>query len=133
MHTLLPLTESATNPGGARGGECKHITRFLRKVNTCATSTDCKVSPQDALASGNTESCYSITEDTSTKEFQTKINYKMSSVSMWKASYVSELKRYVKSSSSNGSRDVAVLQKDTSHPAAVSTKNVISHMVPNPH
>ena len=44
-----------------------------------------------------------------TKEFQTEI--KMSSVSTWKAKYVSELKRLVKSSSTsgNGSKDVAVL------------------------
>ena len=41
------------------------------------------------------------------KEFQTEIDYKMSSVSMRKAKYVSESKCYVKSSSSNGSRDVA--------------------------
>ena len=66
-----------------------------------------------------------------TKEFQTKINYEMSSVSMRKTKYLSKLKRYVKISSGNGSRDVAVLQNDTSHTA--STKNVTSHMVPNPH
>ena len=40
-----------------------------------------------------------------TKEFQTEI--KMNSISTWKAKYVSESKRLVKSSS--GSRDVAVL------------------------
>ena len=66
-----------------------------------------------------------------TKEFQNEINYKMSSVSMRKAKYVSELKHYVKSSSGNGSRDVAVLQNDTSHTA--STENVTSHMVSNPY
>ena len=49
---------------------------------------------------------------------------------MWKAKYVSELKRYVKRSSDNGSRDVSVLQNDTSHTA--STKNITSHMVPTP-
>ena len=43
-----------------------------------------------------------------TKEFQTEI--KMGSVRMWKAKYyVSELKHLVKSSSGNGSRDVAIL------------------------
>ena len=47
----------------------------------------------------------------------------MSCVSMRKAKYVKELKRYVKSNSGNGSRDVAVLQNDTLHTA--STK--ISH------
>ena len=36
----------------------------------------------------------------------------MSSVSRRKAKYVSELKRYVKGSSGNGSRDVAVLQNE---------------------
>ena len=46
----------------------------------------------------------------------------MSSVSMRKAKYVSELKRYIKSSSSNGSRDVAVLQNNALYTA--STKNV---------
>ena len=46
---------------------------------------------------------------------------------MRKAKYVSELKRYVKSSSGNGSRDVAVFQNDTSHTA--STTNIMSHMV----
>ena len=66
-----------------------------------------------------------------TKEFQTEINYKMSSVSMRKANYVSELKHYVKSSSGNGSKDVAVLQNDALYTA--STKNVTYHMVPNPH
>ena len=55
----------------------------------------------------------------------------MSSVSMQKAKYVSELKRYVKSSSGNGRKDVAVLQNDTSHTASI--ENVTSHMVPNPH
>ena len=57
----------------------------------------------------------------------------MSSVSMRKAKYVSELKRYVKSSSGNGSRDVAsaVLQNDTTRTA--STEIVTSHMVSNPH
>ena len=47
-----------------------------------------------------------------------------SRVLAWYAKYVSGLKRYVKSSSGNGSRDVAiaVLQNDTSHTA--STKNV---------
>ena len=49
---------------------------------------------------------------------------------MWKAKYVSELKRYVKSSSGNGGRDVAVFQNDTSHTAL--TENVTSHMVSNP-
>ena len=51
---------------------------------------------------------------------------------MWKAKYVSELKCYVKSSSGNGSRDVAsaVLQNDTTRTA--STEIVTSHMVPNP-
>ena len=44
---------------------------------------------------------------------------------MRKAKYVSELKRYVKSSSGNGSRDAAVLQNDTSYTA--STENVTSH------
>ena len=34
---------------------------------------------------------------------------KMSSISTWKEKYVSELKHLVKSSSGNGSRDVAVL------------------------
>ena len=48
---------------------------------------------------------------------------------MRKAKYLSELKRYKKSSSDNGSIDVAVLQNDTSHTA--STENVTSHMVPN--
>ena len=52
-----------------------------------------------------------------TKEFQTEINYKISSVSMRKAKYASELKHYIKSSSGNGSGDVAVLQNDTSHTA----------------
>ena len=67
-----------------------------------------------------------------TKEFQTEINScKMSSVSKQKAKYVSELKHYVKSSSGNGSRDVSVLQNNTSH--TVSTKNNMSHMVLNPH
>ena len=66
-----------------------------------------------------------------TKEFQTEINYIMSSVSMQKAKYVSDLKRYVKISSGNGSRDVAVLQNDTSYTAL--TENNTSHMVPNPH
>ena len=61
------------------------------------------------------------------KEFQTEINYKISSVSMQKAKYVSELKRYVKSSSGNGSGDVAVLQNDTLHTA--STENNMSKMV----
>ena len=65
------------------------------------------------------------------KEFQTEINYKMSSVSMQKAKYLSELKHYIKSSSGNGSRDVVVFQNDTSHTA--STENFTSHMVPNPH
>ena len=55
----------------------------------------------------------------------------MSSMSMRKAKYVSELKRYVKSSSGNGSRDVAVFQNDTSHTA--STENVMLHMVSNPY
>ena len=41
---------------------------------------------------------------------------------MRKAKYVSELKHYVKSSSGNGSRDVAIFQNDTSHTA--STENV---------
>ena len=47
---------------------------------------------------------------------------------MRKAKYVSELKRYVKSSSGNGSRDVTsgVPQNDTSHTAL--TKNVTSHV-----
>ena len=45
---------------------------------------------------------------------------------------MSELKRYVKSSSGNGSRDVAVLQNDTSYTATALTENVTSHMVPNP-
>ena len=68
-----------------------------------------------------------------TKEFQTEINYKMSSVSTQKAKYASELNRYLKSSSGNGSRDVAsaVLQNNTSHTAL--TKNIMSHMLPNPH
>ena len=50
-----------------------------------------------------------------TEEFQTEI--KMSSVSTWKAKYVSELKRLVKSSSGNGSRDVAVLGLPRLNPA----------------
>ena len=41
----------------------------------------------------------------------------MSSVSTWKAKYVSELKRLVKSSSGNGSRDVAVLGLPRLNPA----------------
>ena len=53
------------------------------------------------------------------------------SVNMRKAKCVSELKCYVKSSSGNGSRDVAILQNNTSH--TTSTKNVTSHMVPTPH
>ena len=65
-----------------------------------------------------------------TKEFQ-----KMSSVSMPAehkiCNYISELKRYVKSSSGNGSTDVAILQNGTSHTA--STENITSHMVPNHH
>ena len=57
-----------------------------------------------------------------TKEFQTEINYKMHSMSIWKAKYVSELRCYIKSSSGNSSRDVVILQNDASHTA--STENV---------
>ena len=64
------------------------------------------------------------------KEFQTEMNYKMimSSVSMRKPKYVSELKRYVKVAVVKA---VEMLQNDTSH--ITSTENVTSHMVPNPH
>ena len=41
---------------------------------------------------------------------------------MRKAKYMLELKRYIKSSSGIGSRDVAVFQNDTSHTA--STENI---------
>ena len=54
-----------------------------------------------ALANGNKAAILRYT-----KEFQTEV--KMSSVSTWKAKYVSELKHLVKSSN-GGSRDVAVL------------------------
>ena len=49
---------------------------------------------------------------------------------MRKAKYVSELKHYVKSSSGNGSRDVAVFQNDTSHTA--STENITSQWYQTP-
>ena len=122
MHTLfalLPLTES-TNPGGARGGECKQLRDSYVKLMPVQKAQIAKY----ALVSSNKAAILLRY----TKEFQ-----KMSLVSMRNAKYVtiSELKRYVKSSSGNGSRDVAVLQNNTSHTA--STKNVTSHMVPNPH
>ena len=56
-----------------------------------------------ALASGNKAAILYNTQ----KSF--------SSVSMLKEKYVAQLKCYVKSSSGNGSRDVAVLQNDKSH------------------
>ena len=122
MHTLyLPLTES-TNPGGARGGESKQSRDFYVKLIPVQQAQIAKY----ALASGNKVAILLRY----TKEFQTEMNYKMSSVSMRKAKYVSELKCYVKSSSGNGSRDVAV-QNDTSHTASI--ENVTSHMVPDPH
>ena len=49
---------------------------------------------------------------------------------MQKAKYVSELKRYVKSSSGNGSRDVAVFQNDTSHTASTKTSHHIWYQTP---
>ena len=124
MHTLLallPLTES-TNPGGARVGECKQSRDSYVKLMPVQKAQIAKY----VLASSNKAAILLRY----TKEFQ-----KMSSVSMrntkYVTTYISELKRYVKSSSGNGSRDVAVLQNDTSHTA--STENVTSHMVPNPH
>ena len=109
MHTLLallPLTES-TNPGGARGGECKQSRDSYVKLMPVQQAQIAKY----ALASGNKAAILLRY----TKEFQTEINYKMSSVSMWKAKYVSELKCYVKSNNSNDGRDVAVLQNNTLH------------------
>ena len=70
MHTLLallPLTES-TNPGGARGGECKQSRESYVKVNACAKAQIAKY----ALASSNKAAIVLRY----TKEFQ-----KMSSVS----------------------------------------------------
>ena len=55
----------------------------------------------------------------------------MSSVSMHAESKICvRIEALRKNSSSNGNRDVAVLQNDASY--TVSTKNVPSHMAPNP-
>ena len=112
-------TDRVNNPGG----ECKQSQDSYVKLIPVQQAQIAKY----ALASGNKAAILLRY----TKEFQTEMNYKMSSVSMWKPKYVSELKRYVKSSSGDGSRDVVILQNDTSHTA--STESVMSHMVPNPH
>ena len=122
MHTLLSLTD-ATNLGGAGDVECIQLQDSYEKLITVQQAQIAKY----ALASGNKATILLRYM----KEFQTEINYKMSSVSMQKATYVSELKHYIKSSSGYGSRDVSFPQNDTSD--TVSTKNNTSHMVPGPH
>ena len=90
MHTLLallPLTES-TNPGGARGGECKQSRDSYVKLMPVQQAQIAKY----ALASGNKAAILLRYM----KEFQTEIDYKMSSVSMRKAKYVSESKHCFK-------------------------------------
>ena len=87
MHTLLPLTES-TNLGG-RG--VVNVQDSYVKLIPVQKALIAKY----ALASGNKAAILLRY----TKEFQTEINYKMSSVSMRKAKYVSELKYYIKSNS----------------------------------
>ena len=79
MHTLLPLIES-TNPGGAKSGECKQSQGPYVKLMPVQKAQIAKY----ALASGNKAAIVLRY----TKEFQTKINYKMSSVSMQKAKLI---------------------------------------------
>ena len=80
MHTLLPLTES-TNPG-------KQSRDFYVKLIPLQQAQIAKY----ALASGNKAAILLRYM----KEFQTEIDYKMSSVSMRKAKYVSESKHCFK-------------------------------------
>ena len=92
-HSLLSHSQQI------QGGECKRSRGLYVKLTPVQQAQIAKY----ALANGNKAAILRYT-----KEFQTEI--KMSSVSTWKAKYVSELKRLVKSSSgTNGSRDVAVL------------------------
>ena len=83
MYTLLPLTES-TNPGGSPGDECKQSRDFYIKSIPVQQAQIAKY----ALASGNKAAILLRY----TKEIQTEIDYKMSSVIMRKAKYVSESK-----------------------------------------
>ena len=104
MHTLLPLTESTT-PGGARGGECKQSRDSCVKLMPVQKAQIVKY----ALASGNNAAILLRY----TKEFQTEINCKKSSVSMRKAKYICARIEALRNSSGNGSRDVAVLPHHT--------------------
>ena len=78
----------ANDAGGARGGKCKQSRDSYVKLTLAQQAQIAKY----ALASGNKAAILLRY----TKEFQTEISYKMSSVSMQRAKYVSELKRYVK-------------------------------------
>ena len=69
-----------------QGGECKRSRGFYVKLTPVQQAQIAKY----ALANGNKAAILRYT-----KEFQTEI--KMSLVSTWKAKYVSELKRLVKS------------------------------------
>ena len=80
MHTLLPLTES-TNLGGSPGGECKQSRDFYVKLIP-VQQAHVQIAKY-ALASGNKAAILLRY----TKEIQTEIDYKISSVSMRKAKY----------------------------------------------
>ena len=68
MHTLLSLTES-TNPGGARGGECKQSYVKLMPVQRAQIA-------KYALASGNKTTILLRY----TKEFQVEIKHAQSKI-----------------------------------------------------
>ena len=91
---------SAQSSQQNQGGECKRSRGSHIKLTPVQQAQIAKY----ALANGNKAAILRYT-----KEFQTQI--KMSSVSTWKAKYISELKRVVKNtcSSGNGRKDIAVL------------------------